>query len=176
MSLTANEIIDLIAVLRGVRRQDLLSDQRAQHILHARHELHDALRQLTGLSFAKIGEAVGKDHTCIVSSMSRVEALREDPIWRQHNDDLIATLREIMMHRQTVLTLMDAEDSMSILRRAASDPASSTITEIMSMGITMLTLSSVIGADRLTDADARCACRGVLASIASTARTYSKGA
>lgn len=169
MSLPPNQIIDTVAMLRSLPRHELIGDGRATHVVHARHELHSALRDLTNLSFAKIGQiAGGKDHTCVVSSVARVEKMRAaDPDFRTRNDDLLRFLREMEPEEEAVAAAGDAACCLGIAKQASCNPSSLTLPEVHRLGIAILTLSSVIAADHLTDAEARRAAQAVMTSSTS---------
>lgn len=169
MSLHPNQIIDTVAMLRNLPRQELIGNGRSVHVVQARHELHAALRDLTHLSFIKIGQiAGGKDHTSIVSSINRVEKLRQaDPDFRAANDDLMRFLREMEPEEAAKFAAADAACTVGIARQAACNPSSLSLPEISRLGVAMLTLSSVIAADLLTDAEARRAAQQVMSSSTS---------
>lgn len=57
----------------GVSVEDIKSKKKSDQVANARHVAVYIIRRLTELPFKKIGEIVGRDHSTIMSSISKVE-------------------------------------------------------------------------------------------------------
>lgn len=89
-----NLIIDETAGYFGLTRQDLVSKSRSRPLTNARHVAMYLMRECTGLSLIKIGEAFERDHTTAMHGISKVEKLMRERggLYRQVQD-LTRTIR-----------------------------------------------------------------------------------
>jgi chromosomal replication initiator protein len=68
-------IMDETATYFGLSRADLISKNRSRPLTTARHVAMYLLRECTGLSLIKIGEAFDRDHTTAMHGIKKVETL-----------------------------------------------------------------------------------------------------
>lgn len=66
-------ILITVAKHCGVTVEDIKSGKRHESVAKARHIAAYALRQLTQLPLKKIGEAIGRNYTTVISSIEKVE-------------------------------------------------------------------------------------------------------
>lgn len=71
----ASEAVDLVARAFGVKIDFLLKQNRTRDVVHARQLGMFMMRRKLQLSFAEIGRAFNRDHTTVMSSVTKVEGL-----------------------------------------------------------------------------------------------------
>ena len=67
------KILSVTAKYYGVSVEDIKSKKKNDTVANARHIAVYVIRKLTDLPFKKIGEIVGRDHSTVMSSISKVE-------------------------------------------------------------------------------------------------------
>ena len=67
------KIIATVAKYYGINAEDIKSKKKNDTVANARHIAVYVIRKLTDLPFKKIGEIVGRDHSTVMSSISKVE-------------------------------------------------------------------------------------------------------
>ena len=67
------KILSVTAKYYGVSVEDIKSKKKNDTVANARHIAVFVIRKLTDLPFKKIGEIVGRDHSTVMSSISKVE-------------------------------------------------------------------------------------------------------
>ncbi len=94
-SLTASEVLDVVATRLEVSREELLSPARATRISRARQLAMYLTRELTDLSLPEIARAFNRrDHTTVMHAIKRVEErTTHDPHLARDLEELTSTLR-----------------------------------------------------------------------------------
>ncbi len=95
-ALTASEVLDAVAALLEVSREDLLSPARGTRISRARQLAMYLTRELTELSLPEIARAFNRrDHTTVMHAIKRVEErTTQDPHMARDLEELSNTLRD----------------------------------------------------------------------------------
>lgn len=73
--ITPEYIIDACAKFYGVKKEDIYSDKRTKNIALARQVSIYIIKELTDLSFPKIGSIIGKDHATAIYAIKKVNEL-----------------------------------------------------------------------------------------------------
>ncbi len=76
-NITMEIIITAVSDLFGVSMGDIRGKRRPQRIVRARHAINLLARKLTKTSLKAIGAAMSRDHTTVMASVRRAEALAE---------------------------------------------------------------------------------------------------
>jgi chromosomal replication initiator protein len=66
-------IMSAVALHTGISADDIKSARKTKHIIFARHIYCYLARTMTPLSYPQIAQAISRDHTTIIHSVSRVE-------------------------------------------------------------------------------------------------------
>jgi chromosomal replication initiator protein len=97
--LPAHRPVDIEQIQRETARyykvavEDLRADRRTKHLAHARQVAMYLARRMTRSSFPEIAARFNKDHSTVISSVRKVERLREmDATVRKELDELEAKL------------------------------------------------------------------------------------
>ena len=75
--ITPEYIIDSCAKFYGIKKEDIYSDKRTKNIALARQVSIYIIKELTDLSFPKIGSIVGKDHATAIYAIKKINELME---------------------------------------------------------------------------------------------------
>ncbi len=75
--ITPEYIIDSCAKFYGVKKEDIYSDKRTKNIALARQVAIYIIKELTDLSFPKIGSIIGKDHATAIYAIKKINELME---------------------------------------------------------------------------------------------------
>lgn len=75
--ITPEYIIDSCAKFYGVKKEDIYSDKRTKSIALARQVAIYIIKELTDLSFPKIGSIIGKDHATAIYAIKKINELME---------------------------------------------------------------------------------------------------
>ncbi|RUS64899.1 hypothetical protein EGN72_02590 [Pseudorhodobacter sp. E13] len=153
------KIIEAYAALRRIdisRVVDL--NNRCGAIVWPRHELSWLLSTLGGLSYAEIGACTGdRDPTSVMNSLNRINQ-------RCETDQGYAKSLEVLtaqMLEHSVLAGRAERQGAALARRLMRDPDANRA-DIEALAICVLTAASVLGAETLSDTEARRAVRGLL--------------
>ncbi len=78
--------------------KELKSKTRKQEVVNVRQIAMYIIRELTGLSYKKIGEDFsGRDHTTVMSSIEKVkELMNEDELFQNDIEEIIANIKNMM--------------------------------------------------------------------------------
>ncbi len=75
--ITPENIIETCAKFYDVKKEDIYSDKRTKNIALARQVSIYIIKELTDLSFPKIGSLVGKDHATAIYAIKKINELME---------------------------------------------------------------------------------------------------
>ena len=95
--LTIERIVTVSAAVCGIRRGQILSDDRLKSASRARHVAMYLAKEMTTSSYTEIGNAFGRDHTTVMSAHEKITILveTEEPkmcaLVSQARDMLLAT-------------------------------------------------------------------------------------
>ncbi len=76
--ITPDYIIETCAKFYGVKKEDIYTDKRTKNIALARQVAIYVIKELTDLSYPKIGSIIGKDHTTAIYAIKKVNELMEN--------------------------------------------------------------------------------------------------
>ena len=78
-------ILDRSAAYFGLTREDLVSKSRSRPLTTARHVAMYLMREHTGMSLIRIGEAFNRDHSTVMHGINKIETLMRErgSIYRQ---------------------------------------------------------------------------------------------
>ena len=79
---TPEAILDAVSSFSRVSVEDLKAKRRKQHQAQARFLAMWLLREVTGMSFPKIGLILGRDHSTVIHGCDLIDSqMRERPAW-----------------------------------------------------------------------------------------------
>lgn len=157
--LDPQEVVRAFLKMTGVRRWELIESRVTTHVLaHLRQDLMWLLRDLTSLSYEKIGDLLdGRDHTTIMNGVERVTArMAADPKYRARVERARAYVITSTRLTQDWAEAGAPEDAaLGLARRlvAAEDQQP----DVTAVATVLLTVGAILRSDELTDAEARLA-------------------
>ena len=88
------DILCAVAEYYKVKRSDIMSDRRPQHLVRARHMAMYLARELTNRSYPDIGQTFGRDHSTVNSACKKVaERKGTDPDLEAEYRSLVRDIR-----------------------------------------------------------------------------------
>lgn len=92
---TCRLVIHIVAAATGVSRERILSSQRGEEVIRARHAAIWLSREVTRQSLPQIGKAFGRDHSTILEACRSAERRRDrEPLFRVATDSLLNLFME----------------------------------------------------------------------------------
>lgn len=143
-------VIQAYVALSGVGRNVLLGTTRAEAVVWPRHVLTWLLRELTNLSWSRIGHVVGgRDQATVRNSVHKVEARRAD-------DEAFAE-RLIRAHDFVVNYSPETRGGAAIerARKLIASSAAAQNDEVRDLAMSVLMAASMLASRELSDAEAR---------------------
>src|SRR4051812_30346742 len=84
-------IQDLVAQRYGLQRSDLLAHRRDRATSRARMIAMWMAKNLTALSYPRLGGLFGREHTTVADAVTKVQELRAEPAFAAEVDALVNT-------------------------------------------------------------------------------------
>lgn len=145
----ADQVIEAYAAFSGIGRNILVGPTRAEAVVWPRHVLAWLLRELTHLSWVRIGHILGgRDQATVRHSTNKVETRRADDI---------AFAERVMRAYDFVTNYSPETRGSASIERARKLIASASNEEVRDLAMSVLMATSMLASRELSDAEARAA-------------------
>lgn len=156
-ALDPKKVVEAFGLLRRIDVSRVVdANNRAGSIVMPRHELSWILSMLCGLSYAEIGSHTGgRDPSSVMNSMNRINQRVEDDLSYRHSLEML--MKQIMTHSAVSGGAQIAALACRVMSEPDMDRA-----DVEALAVCTLSAVAILGAEGLSDAEARRAALGVL--------------